>query len=63
VQTLLEAEGHEVRQRFRAAEAIASLTIWEPSLVLLCLQMPDTDGSDLCRSIREKVLLPNTGSE
>lgn len=58
VQTLLEGEGYEVRHRFLAAEANGVLSGWEPSLVLLCLQVADMDGVDLCRRIRESHSLP-----
>ena len=58
VQALLEGEGHEVRHRFLAVEAIGILSVWEPSLVLLCLQVTDMDGVDLCRQIREKYAYP-----
>jgi two-component system KDP operon response regulator KdpE len=58
VQTLLEGEGHEVRHRFLAAEALEILPVWEPSLVLLCLQVTDMDGVDLCRRIRETYSYP-----
>jgi len=58
VQSLLESEGHEVRHRFLAVEAIGVLSVWEPSLVMLCLQVVDMDGGELCRSIREKYAYP-----
>lgn len=58
VKTLLEGEGYEVRHRFLGAEAIAMLSSWEPSLVMLCLQVTDMDGIDLCRSIREHHVYP-----
>jgi two-component system KDP operon response regulator KdpE len=51
---LLESEGYEVRHRCLAAEAIGVLADWEPALVMLCLQVPDMDGVELCRSIRER---------
>lgn len=58
VQMLLEAEGHEVRHRSLAAEAIGMLSAWEPSLILLCMQVSDMDGAALCRSIRERYPFP-----
>lgn len=58
VKALLESEGHEVRHRFLAAEAIELLPAWDPSLVMLCLQVRDMDGGALCRSIREKYSYP-----
>lgn len=58
VKTLLESEGYEVRHRFLAAEAVGMLSVWEPSLVMLCLQVSDMDAGELCRSIREKYSCP-----
>lgn len=58
VQSLLEDEGHEVRHRFLAEEAIGVLSGWEPSLVLLCLEIGDMDGVGLCRHIREIYAYP-----
>jgi CheY-like chemotaxis protein len=45
VQSVLEAEGYELCHRFLAAEAIAILSAWEPSLVMLCLQVSDMTAS------------------
>lgn len=58
VRSLLEDEGYEVRHRFLAEEAIRILSNWEPSLVLLFLQVADMDGVDLCRRIREMYTYP-----
>ncbi len=58
VRSLLEDEGHEVRHRALAEEAIGVLSNWEPSLILLCLEVGDTDGAGLCRHIREMYAYP-----
>jgi two-component system KDP operon response regulator KdpE len=58
VQTMLEDEGHEVRHRALAAEALEILSAWEPSLVILFLQVTEMDGVQLCRSIREQYSCP-----
>ena len=58
VQMLFEAEGYEVRHRFLAVEAIGILDSWEPSLVMLCLEVSDMDGNELCRTIRERYAFP-----
>jgi two-component system, OmpR family, response regulator RegX3 len=51
----LRREGFEV---VRAATGGAALEAAEPDLVLLDLRLPDTDGLDVCRQLRERSDVP-----
>lgn len=50
---MLAGVGHEVRWAQTAAEARRSFAEVVPDLVLLDLGLPDADGVDLCRELRE----------
>jgi lipopolysaccharide/colanic/teichoic acid biosynthesis glycosyltransferase/CheY-like chemotaxis protein len=54
VSQLLRKHGYEVRVAAGGDEAIAALQQWPPSLVLLDVYMPGTDGLTVLRRIREK---------
>ncbi len=49
----LEADGHEVRHAGSCGEARSELSTFDPHLVLLDLGLPDGDGLDLLRELRE----------
>jgi DNA-binding response OmpR family regulator len=51
----LRREGFDVE---RAATGEAALEAAEPDLVLLDLRLPDTDGLDVCRRLRERSGVP-----
>ena len=51
---VLRAGGHGVRTAGTIAEAEQMLLSVPPDLVILDLTLPDGDGLDLCRSIRER---------
>jgi CheY-like chemotaxis protein len=51
---LLKPEGYEVETVLRAAEAIDRLDKNGYDLILLDIIMPEMDGFELCRRIREK---------
>jgi two-component system, OmpR family, response regulator RegX3 len=51
----LRREGFDVE---RAATGGAALEAAEPDLVLLDLRLPDTDGLDVCRRLRERSSVP-----
>lgn len=54
LRALLEAEGYKVAIARGGNEALELIRTDPPSLVLLDLVLPDTDGLDLCRNIRER---------
>ena len=51
----LEREGFEVARVANGAEALAAP---EPDIVLLDLRLPDMDGLDVCRRLRERSRVP-----
>ena len=51
----LEREGFEVARAANGAEALAAA---EPDIVLLDLRLPDMDGLDVCRRLRERSRVP-----
>jgi DNA-binding response OmpR family regulator len=56
--TYLEREGYRVLQADDGVSARAMLEQGEPSLVVLDLMLPGTDGLELCRWIRSTSALP-----
>jgi len=53
VSKILELEGYEVAIACNGMEAIQSVISSEPDLALLDVMMPDMDGYELCRKLRE----------
>jgi len=51
---LLEGEGYRVRTASGGREAMEILRAERPDLVLLDIMMPETDGHQVCRFIREQ---------
>jgi DNA-binding response OmpR family regulator len=54
VVSVLKQAGHQVRTAGTIREAEEALAAVPPDLVVLDLSLPDGDGLDLCRSIRDK---------
>jgi len=54
VTSVLKQSGHRVRAATTIASAIESMASVPPDLVVLDLTLPDGDGLDLCRTIRER---------
>lgn len=54
VSVVLTQAGHRVRTAGTVADALTSLSALPPDLVVLDLGLPDGDGLDLCRAIRER---------
>jgi DNA-binding response OmpR family regulator len=58
VRAYLEKEGFRVVWATRGVEGLVALEREEIRLVILDLQLPDADGLDLCRAIRDTSRLP-----
>ena len=54
ISTVLRNAGHRVRAAATVADALTSLSSVPPDVVILDLSLPDGDGLDLCRVIRER---------
>ena len=54
VSSVLQSSGHRVRVATTIAEALLELDTLTPDVVVLDLGLPDGDGLDLCRIIRER---------
>jgi DNA-binding response OmpR family regulator len=54
VSSVLRNAGHRVRTATTVADALTSLSSVPPDLVILDLSLPDGDGLDLCRTIRDR---------
>lgn len=55
---LLERKGYEVIKAYRADEGLRKAYGSQPELVLLDIMMPDMDGWDVCRRLREMSDVP-----
>ena len=51
----LQMAGYEVSCAFCGMGAIEEITVSSPSAVILDILMPDIDGVDVCRHIRQKL--------
>jgi len=58
LRTALTAHGYRVAEAESAAEALATITTAHPDVLLLDLGLPDRDGIDVTREIREWGSLP-----
>jgi two-component system KDP operon response regulator KdpE len=58
LRTALTAHGYRVAEAASAAEALATITTAHPDVLLLDLGLPDRDGIDVTREIREWGCLP-----
>lgn len=54
VAELLQAQGMRVHGVGTAALGLAELARWQPDVLLLDLMLPDANGLDLCRRLRER---------
>ena len=52
---LLEAQGHAVRVAHDAAAALAAVDELAPDVALVDIGLPDTDGYELARALRQRV--------
>lgn len=53
---LLTDQGHEVRSASSGEQALASVAAQPPDLILLDIRLPDLDGFDVCRRLKERAL-------
>jgi DNA-binding response OmpR family regulator len=58
VRTYLERDGFQVVWASRGVDGLLALEQHEVRLAILDLQLPDADGLDLCRAIRQQSRLP-----
>ena len=58
LRTALSAQGYRVLEAVSAAEALVAVTTRNPELILLDLGLPDRDGIDVTRQIREWSRVP-----
>jgi CheY-like chemotaxis protein/anti-sigma regulatory factor (Ser/Thr protein kinase) len=50
---LLQLSGHEVEMAHDGRQAIEQAEAWKPSVMLLDLGMPEMNGYDVCRTVRQ----------
>lgn len=53
LKTILEPQGFDVQVANSGVEGIQAVRDWNPDVILLDLMMPEMDGWQVCRSIRE----------
>ncbi|MBZ0310419.1 MAG: response regulator, partial [Anaerolineae bacterium] len=53
ISILLERRGYEVIKAYRAEDGLRKAYQTHPDLVLLDIMMPDMDGWEVCRRLRE----------
>jgi CheY-like chemotaxis protein len=54
--TILELNGHEVRLAYTGAEGLRIAAEWQPDVGVLDIGIPDLNGYELARGIRERRL-------
>ncbi|MGI8632580.1 MAG: response regulator [Solirubrobacterales bacterium] len=54
VQTLLEAEGYDVRTAADAEQARSALAEFQPRMILMDIQLPGVDGLELTRELKSQ---------
>jgi two-component system KDP operon response regulator KdpE len=54
----LEAHGYVVAEAENGREALAAVTAWHPDAIVLDLGLPDIDGVEVARSLREWSRIP-----
>lgn len=58
VEPLLRSRGYDVDVAGTARDALAAIARQLPDLIVLDLGLPDADGIDVCRQVRERADLP-----
>ena len=59
IRDILESAGYKVVPAYNAKEALEKVYTESPDLILLDILMPRVDGYQVCREIREDILLAN----
>ena len=54
----LNKEGYETKEVYNGREALNTFPIYAPHLVLLDLMLPEVDGYQVCREIRQSSSVP-----
>lgn len=54
----VEKNGYEVWIADHGKAAVQSIEVWNPDFIILDIMLPDIDGIELCRQIREKNNVP-----
>ncbi len=57
---LLEREGHQIRKAFNGREGLEMALLFLPDIILLDVMMPEMDGFEAARLIRQTPILENT---
>ena len=58
VEPLLRSRGYDVQMARTAREAMDAFTRYQPDLLILDLGLPDADGLDVCRWVRNRSEIP-----
>jgi len=58
ISILLERRGYEVIKAYRAEDGLRKAYRHQPDMVLLDIMMPEMDGWDVCRRLREMSDVP-----
>ena len=58
IQSILEALSYEVMTAFDGEQALDLASTYHPDLILLDVRMPDYNGYEVCRKIREYSIVP-----